>query len=105
MEDFGDLEVTDSTKIQASVIKKKWDSYKVKDTKTLAKVIFSLYKWPLLGCVVAVWSVLFLEVINFHVLEKVMIYIDGDSDDFNTALFCVLVIAFLELFGRGFHKM
>jgi hypothetical protein len=105
LEDIGNLEITESTKIQASKIKNEWDSYAVKDKMTLAKCIFNLYKWPLLGCMIAVWSVLFLEVINFHVLEKVMTYIDGDSDDLNTALICVLIIAFLELFGRGFHKM
>jgi ABC-type multidrug transport system fused ATPase/permease subunit len=105
IEDLGKIPIEDSNAHYTTVMQERWDQEEEKPRFYLLKCILALFKWRIFFACVATWSVVLIEVVNFHVLQELLEYLSGEQNDTTWAVICVLLIAVIEFVGRGFHKM
>ena len=102
---MGKIPIEDSNAHYTNIMQERWDQEEAKPRYYLLRCIFDLFKWRIFFACAAVWSVILIEVVNFHVLQELLEYLSGEQNDMSWAMVCVLLIAGIEFVGRGFHKM
>ena len=105
LKDVGGVSEFEAAKYHSNQLKEVWEAQDEHKRYTLLRCIWQCYKWPIFLACFAVWSVIFIEVINFHVLEYIMGYINGEYENQMLAFVCCAMIAMIEIVGRGFHMM
>jgi hypothetical protein len=105
LEDLGKVSESESAKHHSNILSSAWYTQKEHKRYTILKCIWQCYKWPIFLTNFAVWSCLFIEVVNYHVLEYIMGYIDGEYQNQILAIAFCFLIAVIEIASRGFHMM
>ncbi|CAI2363221.1 unnamed protein product [Moneuplotes crassus] len=105
IDQLGKIPIEDSTEVHYQRFKKEWENEKEIDHYSLLRVIFKIYKFRFLVCLIASCGCIAFEITNFYFQTQILSYINGENDYLNWTLLCAITLATFEFTARGFHMM
>lgn len=99
--DIGQIPVEDRSEHHCYKLKQEWKD-SPKSHNTLLKLLFKIYRWPILISFFAKWANTGVELLNVYILGQTLSYINQENDDQSWAMLCVLMITVIEFVGKYF---